>query len=141
MNLTDTKILLSNYPNMRQEVPFEQVGGNEVIDIQCGYDIKVDSLQVTLQIANDLITAILTYDHVYIEGNHIWDVLQVFGSVYIEELLKADILHFIPDNTVNLVMMRKSDKVWRPISFHIHQVWQTTREILFLNRFKQNGVK
>lgn len=117
MNLTDTKILLSNYPNMRQEVPFEQVGGNEVIDIQCGYDIKVDSLQVTLQIANDLITAILTYDHVYIEGNHIWDVLQVFGSVYIEELLKADILHFIPDNTVNPVMMRKSDKVWRPDFF------------------------
>lgn len=117
MNLTDTKILLSNYPNMRQEVSFGQVEGNEVIDIQCGYDIKVDSLQVTLQIANDLITAILTYDHVYIEGNHIWDVLQVFGLVYIEELLRADILHFIPDNTLNPVMMRKSDKVWRPDFF------------------------
>ena len=34
MKLTDTKILLSNYPNMRQEVPFGQVGGKEVIDIQ-----------------------------------------------------------------------------------------------------------
>lgn len=117
MNLTDTKILLSNYPNQRQEAQFGQVGGNEVIDIQCGYDIKVDPVQVTLQIANDLITAILTYDHVYIEGNHIWDVLQVFGSVYIEELLRADILHFIPDNTINPVMMRKSDKVWRPDFF------------------------
>lgn len=117
MNLTDTKILLSNYPNMRQEVPFGKVGGNEVIDIQCGYDIKVDPHQVTLQIANDLITAILTYDHIYIKGNHIWDVLQVFGSVYIEELLRADILHFIPDNTLNPVMMRKSDKVWRPDFF------------------------
>ena len=73
MKLTDTKILLSNYPNIRQEVPFGQVGGNETIDIQCGYDIKVDSHQVTLQIASDLITAILAYDHVYIEGNHIWE--------------------------------------------------------------------
>ena len=73
MNLTETKILLSNYPNIRQEVPFGQVGGNETIDIQCGYDIKVNAHQVTLQIASDLITAILAYDHVYIEGNHIWD--------------------------------------------------------------------
>ena len=117
MTLTDTKILLSNYPNIRQEVPFGQVGGNETIDIQCGYDIKVDAHQVTLQIASDLITAILAYDHVYIEGNHIWDVLQVFGSIYIGELLRSDILHFIPDNKVNPVMMRKSDKVWRPDFF------------------------
>ena len=117
MTLTDTKILLSNYPNIRQELPFGQVGGNETIDIQCGYDIKVDAYQVTLQIASDLITAILAYDHVYIEGNHIWDVLQVFGSIYIGELLRSDILHFIPDNRVNPVMMRKSDKVWRPDFF------------------------
>ncbi len=117
MNLTDTKILLSNYPNIRQEVSFEKVGGDEIIDIQCGYDIIVDPHQVTLQIANDLIIAILTYDHIYIEGSHIWDVLQVFGSVYIEELLRADVLHFIPDNTLNPVMMRKSDKVWRPDFF------------------------
>lgn len=117
MNLTDTKILLSNYPNMRQEVPFGQVGGKEVIDIQCGYDIQVDAHQVTLQIANDLITAILAYDKVYIEGNHIWDVLQVFGSIYIEELLRADILHFIPDNLINPVMMRESDKIWKPSFF------------------------
>ena len=117
MKLTDTKILLSNYPNLRQELPFGQVGGNERIDIQCGYDIKVDAYQVTLQIASDLITAILAYDHVYIEGDHIWDVLQVFGSIYIKELLRSNILHFIPDNLVNPVMMRKSDKVWRPDFF------------------------
>lgn len=117
MKLTDTKILLSNYPNIRQEVLFGQVGSNETIDIQCGYDIKVNAHQVTLQIASDLITAILAYDHVYIEGNHIWDVLQVFGSIYIGELLRSDILHFIPDNRMNPVMMRKSDKVWRPDFF------------------------
>lgn len=132
MNLTDTKILLSNYPNLRQDVQFEQVGGNEVIDIKCGYDIKVDSHLATLQIANDLITAILTYDQVYIEGNHIWDVLQVFGSVYIEELLRADILHFIPDNTLNPVMMRKSDKVWRPDFFpYSSSVTNNKRDIVF----------
>ena len=132
MNLTDTKILLSNYPNIQQEVSFGQVGGNEVIDIQCGYDIKVDSHQVTLQIANDLITAILTYDQVYIEGSHIWDVLQVFGSVYIGELLRADILHFIPDNTLNPVMMRKSDKVWRPDFFpYSSSVANSKGEIVF----------
>ena len=117
MNLTDTKILLSNYPNIRQEVLFGQVGGKEVIDIQCGYDIQVDAHQVTLQIANDLITAILAYDKVYIEGNHIWDVLKVFGSTYIEELLRADILQFIPDNLINPVMMRESDKIWKPSFF------------------------
>lgn len=117
MKLTDTKILLSNYPNLRQELPFGQVGGNGRIDIQCGYDINVDAHQVTLQIASDLITAILAYDHVYIEGDHIWDVLQVFGSIYIKELLRNNILHFIPDNLVNPVMMRKSDKVWRPDFF------------------------
>ena len=117
MSLTDTKILLSNYPNIRQEVPFGQVRGKEVIDIQCGYDIQVDAHQATLQIANDLITAILAYDKVYIEGNHIWDVLQVFGSIYIEELLRADILHFIPDNLINPVMMRESDKIWKPSFF------------------------
>lgn len=117
MNLTDTKILLSNYPKIQQEVPFERVGDRERLDILCGYDINVDPHQVTLQIANDLITAILTYDHVYIEGNHIWDVLQVFGSLYIEELLKANILHFIPDNQINPVMIREADKVWRPDFF------------------------
>lgn len=39
MNLTDTKILLSNFPNTRQEASFGQVGGKEIIDIQCGYVI------------------------------------------------------------------------------------------------------
>lgn len=117
MNFTDTKILLSNYPNIQQRGTFQQVGGEEKIDILCGYDIKVDARQVAVQIANDLITAILTYDNVYVEGNHVWDVLEVFGSDYLCELLRSDILHFIPDSNVNPVMMRKSDKIWRPAFF------------------------
>ena len=113
----DTSILLSNYLRLQEHVPFEGVGNNEKLDILCGYDISVDARQVTLQIANDLITAILTYDNVYVEGNHIWDVLQVFGSAYINELLRSDILHFIPDNLLNPVMMKKSDQIWRPDFF------------------------
>ena len=117
MNVIDTKILLSNYPKIHQSCQFEEVNGKEIINIQSGYDIQVNPQQVTKQIANDLITSILAYDKVYIEGNHIWDVLQVFGSKYIEELLRAGLLHFIPDNKMNPVMMRKSDKVWRPDFF------------------------
>ena len=117
MSLTDTSILLSNYPSIQQQVPFEEVRGKNRLDILCGYDMTVDSREVTRQIANDLITAILTYDNVCIEGNHIWDVLQVFGSVYISELLRSNILHFIPDNLINPVMMKKSDQIWRPEFF------------------------
>lgn len=117
MNITDTKILLSNYPRIYEKTLFEKIGGKDRVDILCGYDIHVDPHQVTLQIANDLITAILTYDNVYIEGAHIWDVLQVFGFINLGELLRDDILHFIPDNTLNPVMKRESDMIWRPDFF------------------------
>lgn len=114
MDLTDTKILLSNYPRIQQRAEFHSVNGEDSFEILCGYDIYVDPHQITVQIATDLITAILVYDHVYIEGCHIWDVLQVFGYDYIGELLRCDILHFIPDNFLNPVMLRKEDMVWRP---------------------------
>ncbi len=117
MELTDSKILLSNYPRFRENVPFRKVGSDEILDILYGYDIKVDVHQVTLQIINDLLTAILTYDHVYIEGHHIWDVLSVFGSVNLEKLLRGGILHFIPDNKLSPVMMKRKDGVWRPDFF------------------------
>ena len=117
MELTDSKILLSNYPRFRENVPFQKVGSDETVDLLYGYDIKVDVHQVTLQIINDLLTAILTYDHVYIEGHHIWDVLSVFGSVNLEKLLRGGILHFIPDNKLSPVMMKRKDGVWRPDFF------------------------
>ena len=98
-------------------MPFQKVGSDETLDILYGYDIKVDVHQVTLQIINDLLTAILTYDHVYIEGHHIWDVLSVFGSVNLEKLLRGGILHFIPDNKLSPVMMKRKDGVWRPDFF------------------------
>lgn len=117
MNLTDSKILLSNYPRLQQSLPFTEVGGKNKIDILCGYDIHVDSHQVTLQIANDLITAILSFDNIFIEGAHIWDVYQVFGSEFLDELLREGILHFIPDNLLNPVMKRDSDMIWKPDFF------------------------
>jgi hypothetical protein len=117
MNLTDTKILLSNYPKFQQQVPFQKVGSDETLEILYGYDIKVDNHQVTLQIINDLIIAILTYDHVYMLGNNIWDVLSVFGSKNLGKLLRANILHFIPDNMLSPVMMKMHNGVWRPDFF------------------------
>lgn len=117
MNFTDTKILLSNFPKFQQRVPFQKVDSDETLEILYGYDIKVDNHQVTLQIINDLVTAILTYDSVYILGNNIWDVLTVFGSENLEKLLRGNILHFIPDNELSPVMMKRSDGVWRPDFF------------------------
>lgn len=117
MELSNTKILLSNYPRLRENVPFQKVGSDETMDILYGYDIKVDAHQVTLQITNDLLTAVLTYDQVYIEGHHIWDVLLVFGSANIERFLRDGILHFIPDNKLSPVMMKRKDGVWRPDFF------------------------
>jgi hypothetical protein len=83
------------------------------MDIVCGYDIKVDNHQVTLNIARDLITALLTFDKIYIEGNHIWDILQVWGSEYVKELLRLHILCVIPDQELNPVMMREGKGEWK----------------------------
>lgn len=113
MKFTNTKILLSNYPRIQQEMILESVGSKDTLEVLCGYDYKLDNHQITLQIANDIITAILTYDKVYIEGTNIWSVLQVFGQNYIKELLKCDILHFVPDNTLSPVMIRSNNR-WSP---------------------------
>lgn len=117
MNITDTKIFLANYPRLQQKLSFQEVGSNKKLEILYGYDIKVDNHLAILQITNDLLTAILTYDHVYIKGAHIWDVLQAFGIVNLQILLREGILHFIPDNELSPVMMKKSDGVWRPDFF------------------------
>lgn len=108
-----TKILLTNYPRMYQDATFTRVGGNEQLHIMCGYDINVDNHQTTLQIVNDLISAILTYDNVFIKVSNVWDVLSVFGSIYLKELLRDGILKIVPDQELNPVMMLKSDG-WEP---------------------------
>jgi hypothetical protein len=103
-----TKILITNFPRIYQRPSFVMVGDeSKTMDIVCGYDIKVDNHQVTLNIARDLITALLTFDKIYIEGNHIWDILQVWGSEYVKEFLRLHILCVIPDQELNPVMMRE----------------------------------
>lgn len=109
-----TKILITNFPRIYQRPSFVMVGDeSKTMDIVCGYDIKVDNHQVTLNIARDLITALLTFDKIYIEGNHIWDILQVWGSEYVKELLRLHILCVIPDQELNPVMMREGKGEWK----------------------------
>lgn len=112
-----TKILLTNYPRFYQEPTFEKVGGDrEKLHFMCGYDIKVDKKMVTQQIASDLITAMLTYDTVFIKSSNVWDVFQVWGSEYFKELLRGGVLKVIPDQKLNPVMMEKNNK-WVPDYF------------------------
>lgn len=126
-----TKILLTNYPRMYQDATFTRVGGNEQLHIMCGYDINVDNHQITLQIVNDLISAILTYDNVFIKASNVWDVLSVFGSINLKELLRDGILKIVPDQELNPVMMLKSDG-WEPEFFgHKSSTLDQTHRVFF----------
>lgn len=112
--MQDSKILITNYPRIYQRPSFVMVGDDrKTMDIVCGYDVKLDNHQVTLNIARDLITALLSFDKIYIEGNHIWDILQVWGSEYVKELLRLHILCIIPDQELNPVMMREGNGEWK----------------------------
>lgn len=97
----ESKILLTNYPRIKQYAQFENVDTKKRLDIVVGYDIDLDSKIITEQIASDLITAILSYDKIYIEGTHISDIIQVWGSNYLKELLRLNIIQVIPDQTLN----------------------------------------
>ena len=83
--MSESRILITNYPRIYQRPTFELVGNkSKTLNIVCGYDIHPNSHEVTLQIARDLITALLSFDKIYIEGNHIWDIIQVWGSAYVK---------------------------------------------------------
>lgn len=110
----ESKIFITNYPRISQRPSFIQIGDSRKrLDIVSGYDIKVDNQDVTLQIARDLITALLAFDKIYIEGNHIFDIIQVWGSEYIKELLRMNILCVIPDQELNPVMIREGNGEWK----------------------------
>lgn len=112
--MSESRILITNYPKMCQRPTYKLVGSkSEILNLVCGYDIQVDKHDVTLQIARDLITALLCFDKIYIEGNHIWDIMQVWGSAYVKELLRLHILCVIPDQELNPVMMQKNNGEWR----------------------------
>lgn len=105
---------MTNYPEISQTATFEQVGGRDKLDIITGYDIsgKIDSKLVTNQIANDLILGILGYDEVIVEASHMWDIIQVWGSTYVKELLRERILRVVNDITLNPVILKRNNDKW-----------------------------
>ncbi len=106
----NSKILLTNYPRINQCAEFEAVStSTKQLRAVFGYDINVDCHAVTLQIASDLIAALLTYDKVYVEGSHISDIIQVFGSQYLKELLRLNLLQVIPDQTLNPAIINQDN--------------------------------
>lgn len=104
----NSKILLTNYPRIQQQAQFETVPSKKRLDIVVGYDINVDNKAITRQIANDLIIALLTYDTIYVEGAHISDIIQVWGSEYLKELLRLKLIQVIPDQELNPAIKRES---------------------------------
>lgn len=112
--MTESKILIANYPRIKHFSSFVQIGNeSQTIDIVGGYDIKVDNHEVTLQIVRDLITALLTFDKIYLEGHHIIDIIQVFGSNNIKKMLRLNLLCLIPDQELNPVMIKCNDGNWK----------------------------
>ena len=112
-----TKIFLANYPKVNQTALFSQIGGSEELEVFSGFDLNPDSKDVTLSIARDLITALLTYDEVYILGNNVLDVAQVWGLDNLEELSRSGIVRAIPDLELNPVLKRKKGGKWQPDFF------------------------
>ena len=52
--MQESKILITNYPRILQRPSFTRVDDeSKSIDIICGYDVKLDNHQVTLNIARD----------------------------------------------------------------------------------------
>lgn len=112
--MLESKILITNYPNIYQRPSFEMVGDkSKTLNVVCGYDIQINNHEVTLQIARDLITALLSFDKIYIEGNHIGDIIQVWGSDYVKELLRLHLLCIIPDQELNPVMIQENGGEWK----------------------------
>ena len=112
--MLESKILITNYPNIYQRPSFEMVGDkSKTLNVVCGYDIQINNHEVTLQIARDLITALLSFDKIYIEGNHIGDIIQVWGSNYVKELLRLHLLCIIPDQELNPVMVQENGGEWK----------------------------
>ncbi len=116
-NKDKTKILLANYPKISQSASFERADGGHQLEVITGYDIVVDNHEVTLSIVRDLIMALLTYDEVYVLGDNIKDVCQVWGPDYLKELLRLKLIKPIPDVGMNPVLIRESGGKYHPDFF------------------------
>ena len=112
--MEESKIFIANYPNPLQRPSFvDENDRSKTLEVLCGYDTQINSHEVTLQIARDLITALLTFDRIYIQGNNVWDVMQVWGSTYVKELLRLHILCIIPDQELNPAMLNDGRNSWK----------------------------
>lgn len=112
--MQESKILITNYPRLLQRPSFARVDDeSKSMDVICGYDVKLDNRQVALNIARDFIMALLAFDKIYVEGNHVWDIIQVFGCDNVKRLLNLRILCVIPDLMLNPVVLREGSGKWR----------------------------
>lgn len=138
--MEESKIFITNYPRTKQRVSFVQVGNErKTIDIISGYDININKDEVTLQIARDLITALLTFDKIYIEGNHIVDIIQVLGSDNLKQLLGLHLLCLIPDQELNPVMMKLDSEEWKH-NFFPYPQGHCTNENMLESDFKLDNI-
>lgn len=138
-----TSLLLTNYPHIYQTASFGQIGGTDTINLVSGYDIsgRIDKKAITNQIANDIILGMLSYDEIYVEASHLWDVMQVWGSDYVKQLLRLRILRVVNDSTLNPVMLSHNKEKWHadffPFTQGIHYV-NSGEEIDFRNETWSN---
>lgn len=116
--MNKSAILITNFPNPYQELVFANLKYKEQhIHAKFGYDIKFNYNETALQTARDLITALLTFDKIYIEGNHIEYLVSIFGSEKLKELLRLHLLCIIPDYELNPVVVEKAPNEWVPDFF------------------------
>lgn len=131
-----TSILLTNYPEIQEYASFEKIGGHDTLSIMSGYDFpkSIDNKVVTNQIANDLLLGLLAYDEVIIEASHLWDIIQVWGSNYVKELLRLRIVRVVNDSLLNPVMRKMNNEKWKVDFFPFTQGLykdQTKQDIKF----------
>ena len=109
-NMDESKILITNYPNLYQHLTLERINNKqETIEVRFGYDFKINRSAMFLQMTRDLITALLSFDKIYIEGNSIWNIIPILGCNGLKELLRLHILYIIPDQDLNPVVITENN--------------------------------
>lgn len=100
--MDESKILITNYPSVYQHLTLGRVNNvQETIEVRFGYDLKINSSVMFLQMTRDFITALLSFDKIYIEGNSIWNIIPILGCDGLKELLRLHILCIISDQNLN----------------------------------------
>ena len=112
--MSESKILITNFPNPYQRPTMSVLkDAKETINVVCGYDFQIDNKEVEVQIARDFITALLSFDQIYVEGNHLGEIIQVIGLESLKELLRLHILCIVSDQGLNPVMIQEGRGEWK----------------------------